>query len=426
MDVSLEGLSEPRSRDFSDVPSDTFLTNLYRGGERHVPDKKTLLLLPWGGGNGHFTHCAAVGKAAGDRGWRVVVALTDNPVHRSLACSLGFEAIRYPRGLDTKNSWECWLDEHYFEAAVDADVDMIQQVGASLVVHDIRLSTPVAALVCDKEPVVIAHSPVLEGFDYPGLPTPPLWRGAVRSANRTIGKLGQPLIAEDVRELLSRGPVLIPSVPEFDEVPEAFSGSAVYVGPLSLSKGTREADTAAGQDNFFFYRTVGTGESFRAFRSVFSDYGKRVLIGTGSEESARSLQTQCAETKFRIQAMWDFEEIAPQTKVAVHHGGPGTVFDCIKNGLPSIALPGDNPERGLYAGKLDKYGLGVSLSSEAKVDTEWGKAIDSTGEVPPWSEVREHIERLASDANLGPQIKQWSARLDNFSVDQALDLLTVI
>jgi UDP:flavonoid glycosyltransferase YjiC (YdhE family) len=409
--------------------SATFLTNLHEK-ESHMPRKKTLLLLPWGGGNGHFTHCAAVGKAAADRGWRVVMALTGNAVHRSLACSLGFETVRYPRGLDTENSWECWLNERYVEAAVEADIDMIQDVGASVVVHDIRLSTPVAALVCDREPVVIAHSPVLEGFDYPGLPTPTLWREAVRSVNHTIGKLGQPLIAGDVRELLSRGPVVIPSIPEFDEVPDAFSGSAVYVGPLSLSKGTRhhaaEVDTAASEDNFFFYRTVGTGESFHAFRPVFSDYGRRILIGTGSEESTRSLQMQCTEAMFRIQAMWDFERIAPQIKVAVHHGGPGTVFDCIKNGLPSVALPGDNPERGLYAGKLDKYGLGISLSGEAKVDTEWGKAIDSTGEVPPWTEVREHIERLASDADLRPRIKQWSARLDNFSVDQALDLLAVV
>ncbi len=63
----------------------------------------------------------------------------------------------------------------------------------------------------------------------------------------------------------------------------------------------------------------------------------------------------------------NFENIIPQKRVVIHHGGLGTAIWCIVNRIPQIILP-DDLEKQLVAMGVSAGGFGISLSYEEARD----------------------------------------------------------
>lgn len=391
---------------------------------------KTVLFEPWGNNNGHVTHCVTLGRAAMGSGWRAVIAHHGDPLHCRLIEESGCESVDYPQPTPA-DKWLCWSDQSYVEAAVVADMELIARFKADVVVHDIRMSSPIAACAAGVGCASICHQPLLPGFSYPGLGVSSLWLDSIDTFNQVLTNFGQREVRRDLRELFVRDAVLIPSVPEFDPLPDTeVNGTSAYIGPLVTAlldttprSFVRENHSSKG---IFFYRTVGVNSRIREFCEVFADLDDQIFIATGTDDAAAKLQRSCAGTGFKIRSLWDMNEVFGRTSVAVHHGGPGTCLRCLQGGMPSVVLPGDNPERCFYGEKLQSLGLGVSLSPGPSLDTAWGAAVDATGQAPTWSDVRHHVERLRADVEVLRNIEVWRTQLTRFNGGLATKILNSI
>jgi UDP:flavonoid glycosyltransferase YjiC (YdhE family) len=386
---------------------------------------KTLLLISWGNNNGHIAHCVALGEIARKAGWNVVLATEENPVHLALAAHHGFDVLAIPLGSGLTDRWLCWHDESYLSKAIEEDLRLIAESAASVVVHDLRMSIPISARAAGIGCASICHQPLFIGFDHPGLDTNPLWTGGVDGFNNVMQSLGVDEISADLRELLVRAPVIIPSVPEFDPLtPEFPAEMACYVGPLT-SPTTDPAihePTELAADSIFFYRVIGDS-SLTEFRRAFGELGNRIVIATGSVESASWLQRECADLNFQVRPLWNLNEVLRRSAVVVHHGGPGMSLNCLEEGVPAVAVPGDHPDRCLYSDRLQTLGLGLSLSSGATLDTSWQSAVDTTGTMPAWTRVRECTEQIQSDTGLQSRVKDWKEKLAGWDGSAVRDVL---
>jgi UDP:flavonoid glycosyltransferase YjiC (YdhE family) len=389
-----------------------------------------LLLAAWGGSNGHVAKCITLARHAAQGGWQPVIVTYDNPVHLQLIEDAGFESIRYPPGTIPENWWHCWLDATYIRAAVDTDLQLIADTGANLVVHDVRPSMPVAADIARIGCGSICRQASLVGFEFPN-PDDDLWRKGAPPFNAALDQLAQPRISNDMRELYLRGMTLIPSTPDLDPLPARFPSSrARYLGPLAATSFNRNSGNfprAARRTTpgAFFYRTVGDNHLLDEFCEIFADMGDHVFVATGTEQSAELLRTRCSGTQFQIRSLWDINALRDQVDVAVHHGGHGTIFSCIENEIPAVVLPGENPDRSLYADRVSGLQIGVSLSyAGASDDTAWRGSVADTGRMPDWATIRAHMNRIAVDEDIRKHLKAMRGRLLEFNTKVINDALT--
>ncbi|WP_404501128.1 glycosyltransferase [Arthrobacter sp. GAS37] len=228
--------------------------------------------------------------------------------------------------------------------------------------------------------------------------------------NRVLGEEGEELISADMRELLLRGGIIIPSIPEFDQVPPAFPAQTHHVGPLDVPvPSVTQADNAS-RSRIFFYRTVGANRSLPAFKRVFEEFGDRVYIATGSPDGARLLKNELADTDFNIAPYWNKDEIYPNAAIAVHHGGPGTVLDCMATGTPSIVLPGSSPERCFYGKKVQDLGIGVTVDANPSLTGNWHTAADSV-DTTDWTHVGELARQLFQDGHVRDNCRRLRERV---------------
>lgn len=393
---------------------------------------RTILLAAWGHNNGHITHCVALGHAARRQGWKVVIAHHEDPMHLQLVKDAKCESAIYPAELlAVDDMWSCWHDGSYIQASVEADLHIMEKANPDVVVHDLRLSLPIAAHAAKIPHAAIAHQVQLPGFSYPALGMSSLWMNGIEAFNSVLMSYKQQSIDRDLRELIGRGRVLIPSVPDFDPIPTPdHIASVIYIGPLSAAFGKIPADLATDgncvRDGVFLYRTVGINSSLPDFCNAFADLSDRVFIATGSDKLADELQKNCSGTGFRIRAFWNMDAIHNYVSVAVHHGGPGTVLSCVQRGIPAVTLPGDNPERCMYGEKLASLGLGVSLPSGASLNTSWHSAVDTAGEAPFWPDVRRLIDWLRGDREIRVRCHEWKENLAMFSDDAAIDIISAL
>jgi UDP:flavonoid glycosyltransferase YjiC (YdhE family) len=135
------------------------------------------------------------------------------------------------------------------------------------------------------------------------------------------------------------------------------------------------------------------------FVDAFTTWRGTVYIGTGSSEAAHNLSSVLSSHPFRVAPLWELEDIAPTLKAAIHHGGHGITMTCAASGLPSIVLPGHNPERQLNGLRAERVGLARILLPESESPFEWGPAVDQTSHRPSWVRIRAAIEELPARAD---------------------------
>ncbi|HEU5111608.1 MAG TPA: hypothetical protein VFT95_23970 [Micromonosporaceae bacterium] len=362
-----------------------------------------------------------------------MVATVDNPHHLKMIRQVGLEALVYPPEVHPSDMWACWSDEAYVKESIRADLELIERTGAVAIAHDSKLSVPMSAAIAGIGCVSICQIQQCLNFEYAGMGPVELWQRGLDGINRVLASHGQPPVERDLRELYLRGVTMLPSVPEFEPLPEGFPvESARYVGPLTgLSVSEAIADRSDLADDVsddrgqgvFFYRTIGVNPSLPEFRAAFEDLGDRVYVATGLPRRAEELSRACAGTGFQIRDMWDMNVIRRRAAVSVIHGGHGSCMSCLETGLPAVVLPGDNPERGTNGASLAALGVAVNLPAAASYHINWGQTVETSGAVPPWSQTRSHVNRLAADGEVRARSALWRDRLAALGPDVAVDVI---
>jgi UDP:flavonoid glycosyltransferase YjiC (YdhE family) len=90
--------------------------------------------------------------------------------------------------------------------------------------------------------------------------------------------------------------------------------------------------------------------------SAADQVGARVLIGAGW---SRFGQTQALGNRVRVATgVLNYDRVLPRCRVAVHHGGSGTVAASVAAGIPTFvcSLVADNP---FWGARVEQLGIGV-------------------------------------------------------------------
>ena len=391
---------------------------------------KTILLAPWGNNNGHMAHCLALGAEAVRQGHRTIILYHEGSAHRQMIERTGCEALRYPAELQADNVWKCWHDNDFLTRSIQADALLLEREAIDIVVHDIRLSMPIAARLAGCACASICHQPLFAGFAYEQDGVSDLWLSGLDSFNAVLGRFGQPLLDSDIREILARDTILIGSIPELDPLTSQISPeSAIYVGALSptiwnerqSSAGAFEIQPSTG---LLFYRTVGLRSDLASFSEVFLSKQTRVLIAAASNSTSDHLKTLMPSTAPDIAPLWDINALRGHDFVVIHHGGPGTILGCLAAGLPSLALPGHSPERIMYGSRLSGLGVGDSLPLAANYTTGWFDSVDESPDAPSWETVAKRVDAIRADANMAETVAEWSRTLQGLGPRYAIQALT--
>ncbi|ERK71761.1 hypothetical protein N136_01892 [Leifsonia aquatica ATCC 14665] len=165
--------------------------------------------------------------------------------------------------------------------------------------------------------------------------------------------------------------------------------------------------------NLLFYRTVGSVDA--EFEEAFADWPGRIYVATGG----RQLTPDGARQGIRsldVAPLWDLDRIGPGLRAIVHHGGHGITLRCLADQIPSVALPGHNPERLANGIRAASEGQNVVFRPSTPVETVWGAAVDETGDRPAWTEIRSAIDALprrATAKTTAVDMKTYQNRLVN-------------
>ncbi|BCL78881.1 hypothetical protein ccbrp13_13460 [Ktedonobacteria bacterium brp13] len=199
-----------------------------------------LLLAPWGRGMGHITRCLAVAVEAAQYDDPKQVSIVAEDRWATLIERIGCMQEFFPPELTSIAPWDEWDNIHHVRQSLAADLCLLESIKPDIVVHDTRLTMPIACALTGIFCAMIGQYDVFPGFIYPGEVMPlPLWVKTLTTFNIILSDYNLPLLKDDLRELLVRNPVIIPSIPEFDPLPEKTEWpEAWYTGPLLWSEGT--------------------------------------------------------------------------------------------------------------------------------------------------------------------------------------------
>ena len=381
----------------------------------------TVLLMPWGNGNGHVVRCLALAAGARERGFRTVVA-SMNERQTALIRSMGSEAVDYP-GAVPDDPWTAWTEPAYVEAAIADDVSLLREVAPDLLVNDGRISANVAAHLESVRTVSLVQDMDFPGHRYPGRETEALWPAGARAFDAVLTAMGHPTRSGDLRSFIVSSPVLVPGVPETDEIPAAARHYARHVGPLTGSSLTRSARTAPplAADALLFYRTFIEAVRADEFARAFGDLRDRVHVATGDPAVTSELRAHPALEGFRVETLWDFApDGSTGPRHAVIHGGHGTMLSMLQAGVPSVVLGDDSPERAANAVKVRSFGSMASLATPSAGDWATQGAPNST---VPFADVRSALDELAGSPAVGAAADRWRGRLAEFTLERAVDAM---
>lgn len=390
---------------------------------------KSVVFMPWGNGHGHLARCISLASVARAASYDAAIAVT-NSEQRRLVEVAGITPWVYPEEAIPEDPWTAWYDESFIERSISVDIDCIRGLNADVVVHDGRLSAPIAAWKSNIECVGLVQSVNLPGFIYPGKLKPEeLWTDATGGFNEVMSNLGIAMQVRDIRELFVEGAAAIPSVEEIDPVPlGALTSSIEYVGPItSMSNITREPNTTpSGRDRsaIFFYRTANDLERLDEFRDVFGKMGAQVLIATGDPEVARRLEERLPTDIFEVRDFWSMRQVKERARAAIIHGGHGTCLTCLQAGIPMVILSDGSPERKVNGHRVQDANAGRCLDPASPNVEAWnwsnqGRTQSDIG----WSDVKTVLDQVLADQSIEDSAKSWSIRLNDYNMTETLQKL---
>lgn len=166
----------------------------------------------------------------------------------------------------------------------------------------------------------------------------------------------------DAIELLRSIPLLSPDLPEFHQPHGGHFPNWHPVGPLLSEPPAPLPDwyEELGDGIPNIYITMGsTGLLDPLLRRVYGTFGKlpfRFIVTTGGQ--AEEATMAMAPDNFRFATYAPGSKLLQYSKAMIFHGGNGTMYQALSEGVPMIALP-SHLEQQVCVGIMKKEGFGV-------------------------------------------------------------------
>lgn len=303
-----------------------------------------VLFAPWGNGNGHVMRTIVLARESRSQGWEPVVAVAGS-AQAALATEHGISSIGYADSTAGLDPWLAWTDAKFWLTAIGNDRLLLRETSADLVVSDSRLSMHIAASLEGVPLVGIVQDMDFPYYTYPGRNREALWGGVEAALRETFAAHGLDYVMTDPRELIVSGGTVVPGTPDSDDVPQEWREGCVFVGPLTgFSRDGGDAASTVPDDAIVFYRTVHPNGDLEEFKHSFGELLTDVHIATGDPEVSRRLNVLLGDTGVKVADFWTIDADS-RPKVAVIHGGHGTMLHMLQAGVPAIVVPDLSPER---------------------------------------------------------------------------------
>ncbi len=331
-----------------------------------------VLFTPWGNGNGHLMRMIVLARHAESQGASTTIAVADEGEEK-LVQQNGISTYRYTHRFIDVDPWMAWADASFVAHAIGSDRLMIRNTSPDIVVSDSRLSMHMAAAM-ERVPVTaVVQDMDFPGYCYPGRPREQLW-AQVEVALKSVFTTHKWVYEyADPRELMQNAGVIVPGIPELEEIPRVVNSEAVFVGPLTGHYQRSRASPTLHQDGtILFYRIVSV-DTIDEFIRAFNDILNRAVVATGDPRVTETLAPKLRGTGARVLTLWNTsEEGGASPSCAIIHGGHGTLLHMAQAGVPTIVVPDLSPERYANALKAEMLPSMTAVTSGLHpVDLTW-------------------------------------------------------
>lgn len=377
---------------------------------RSEEKEMNLLLVPWGRNLGHLTRCLAIAKeAATHTDLQVNVVLPQR--WRAVVERIGCTIWSYPEDLTSRPAWQGWEESAHLRSSLEADIHLLKQVQPDIVVHDIRPTMLIACQLLGIPCVLIAQCQQYPGFLFPGEDEEEtIWYKTAESAKILLKELHLETVEKDLRELLFRHPVIIPSIPEFDCIPdsrlaEGIAAQLWYTGPLLFRDGFQTHlpvfDRNPVPPLLFIYGVVINQDDLNLLLDAFRATPFHLIISGvpdtiyPPEDSAQITLYHLSDITSRFPL--DILSVLPHCMAALIHGGHGSCMTVLSSGVPAVAIPSSSleSERIYNCRQLEKMGVGKM---------ELGCRLSH---IAADRKIRETVEYITQDPAYRERAKMW-------------------
>jgi UDP:flavonoid glycosyltransferase YjiC (YdhE family) len=340
----------------------------------------------------HVGRPFVLAKWAHENGIEVHFACSKNGLKNTKADSIGFTT--YPlHTIDSNlfyervNQGKFFYNTKELKAYIIEEMSLILKIQPDLIVSDFRLTSAISAELTGKQLLNLSNSYWSPNYACPfpapqsGIfklfsnPTSDFIFNIIRPiAFKTFGKeLNQ--IREcfglkkknDFRELYTAGTYTaymdLPNFVNIDQLPE----NHFFLGPIIWSPKTGSKSYSLSEKNNIYISMGNTGNNNllpQIIQSVLKNNLNIIMSGVSLKEKEILLKT-IPELKGKsiLEPLIHAEEIFPYCKLTICHGGSGTVYQSVSNGVPILCFP-KNPDQGLVSLSVTQNNIGRTLSSK--------------------------------------------------------------
>lgn len=342
-----------------------------------------VLMMPSSVGRSHLTRLVLIAQALRQRGYTVAFgfARADELLQHEGFDVYPIRDIPTPDFRKTPNpNLYAAYDPPTIEDLLADERQLYQQVGAKIVVGDLRPTVAISARLEQRLYVVVVNAyatdwfnPVSTMIDPSARPLAHWFASRVggyfhRRQKRQVSRwLRHAAFRWGVRGLKSIGKfyegdlTLLADIPQFVPLQQQLPASAQFIGPL-IWEGTDQTPrdyTPSGK--FLIYATLGNTAHPALGRLIIQTFGGNdqidVLLTTGGTANPAEFD---APRNVTIRRFVAGSAVLRHASLAIHAGGNGTTYQVLAHGVPSLVLP-INADQAINARLLQKHGLGRAL-----------------------------------------------------------------
>ncbi len=227
------------------------------------------------------------------------------------------------------------------------------------------------------------------------------WARAYRQLRKEWGL--DPKRAKNIFQVIEGDMTLLADIPEYaptTELPE----NVHYVGPILWESAWANWTPPEWLDNLdptkpTIYFTMGsTGEVgyFQEVARAFAESDYQIVTTTGGLVDSLDVVPE----NFHMLDFAPGLEIMKRADVVLNHGGNGTIYQCIKAGIPIIGIPAHvDQERNLQ--RVQDLGFGLKLRESTCTGREILEAVSAVVRNPSYRQAAQVLKR-AADKYHGP------------------------
>ncbi|MCX6033275.1 MAG: glycosyltransferase [Chloroflexi bacterium] len=334
---------------------------------------KTILVLSASTVVAHVVRALEVSKLLRGMGYRVIFGGGGRPLAAVQAA--GFEVRPLPEfdiAWALARIWQGPAAVHTVEMVeqfVAAEVALLRELRPDVVFQDGRLTASTTAAIAGRPLISLSNAygtPYavngLLSFKSPG-PPPLVGPGGEVAYNVVRTRFGLPPVGS-VLELMVGDLNLMCDAAEYAPVANALA-SFHYVGPIIWNGPAAPLPWLAELDPtrptiYFTMGSTGPAEAFRVGFQAFGDTEYQVLLTTGGLVQPADLPP--APANFHLIPMGPGDLLARRADVVVCHGGNGTAYQALTEGVPLVAWPYVQDQH-WNARRQAELGLGVTVAA---------------------------------------------------------------